>query len=196
VIDTPELEYRFASTLTLHPKRMIELIAVPYDEETQVVHHGRWITETVAPGAFAGASGEVRVNRAHDLEQPLGKVKSLHPDDPRGLRAEIRISETAAGNDVLALAGDGLLGASIGFAPRPGGEEYTHDRSRRRITKAFLAHIALTGDPAYQGAKVLAVRERPDQPGQRPATPLLDAILSERRLASLGVMLDSVTPSG
>jgi HK97 family phage prohead protease len=191
------IEYRRAGTMEVrYPERMIDLIAVPYDEPTRVVHQGRWITETVAPGSFTGVEGEVRVNRAHDLERPLGKVVRLHPNDARGLRAEIRVSKTAGGDEVLELAADELLGASIGFAPLAGGEAYTNDRTARRITKARLAHIALTGDPAYEGAKVLSVRKTPDELGVRSPTPLLDAILLERRYASLGVVLDPVTLNG
>jgi HK97 family phage prohead protease len=189
VITVPELEYRRAGTLEVrHPERMIDLIAVPYDEETRVIHAGRWITETVAPGSFSGVSGDVRVNRAHDLERPLGKVVRLHPNDPRGLRAEIRVSKTTGGDEVLELAADDLLGASVGFAPLQGGETYSPDRSRRRITRAFLGHIALTGDPAYDGARVLAVRTTPEPPTSRTPTPLLDALLLERRLAALGAV--------
>ena len=200
LIDVPlEIEYRRAGALEVrHPERMIDLIAVPYDEETRVPHRGRWIVETVAPGSFSGVSGDVRVNRAHDPERPLGKVVRLHPNDPRGLRAEIRVSKTVSGDEVLELAADDLLGASVGFRPLAGGEEYTHDRSRRRITKAFLAHIALTGDPAYEGAKVLDVRKSSDELGHRTATPLLDSILLERRLAAFGggVVLDAASTPG
>ena len=42
--------------------------------------------------------------------------------------------------------------------PMPGGEEWSEDRSLRRITKAWLHHLALTADPAYDGARVLEVR--------------------------------------
>ncbi len=49
---------------------------------------------------------------------------------------------------------DGILDASIGFAPFPGGEHYTENRSRPRITKAYLGHIALVGEPAYDTANV------------------------------------------
>jgi HK97 family phage prohead protease len=191
-----ELEYRRAGTLEVrHPERVIDLIAVPYDEETRVLHAGRWIRETVAPGSFSGVTNEVRVNRAHDLERPLGRVIRLHPNDPRGLRAEIRISNTDAGNEVLELAADELLGASVGFAPLPGGETYSADRLHRRIVKAFLGHIALTGDPAYDGARVLAVRSSSEAPAVKPSTPLLDALLLERRLVALGGVLD-VSPAG
>ena len=90
---------------------------------------------------------------------------------------------------MLELAAEELLGASVGFAPLPGGETYTADRTGRRITRAFLGHIALTGDPAYTGAKVLAVRQADEVgPVDRPSTPNLDRILSERRMASYGVL--------
>jgi len=193
-----ELEYRKAGKLEVrHPERVIDLIAVPYDEEARVLHAGRWITETVAPGSFSGVNRDVRVNRAHDLERPLGKVINFHPNDPRGLRVEVRVSKTPSGDEVLELAEDDLLGASVGFAPYPGGEQYSHDRTRRRITKAFLGHIAITGDPAYVGARVLAVRSTPPaETTPRPPTPLLDALLLERRLSALGggILDNVITP--
>lgn len=172
-----------------HPERVIDLIAVPYDEEARVLYRGRWVVETVAPGAFAGVHSPVKVNQAHDYERPIGRVVKFHPNDPRGLRTELRIVATATGDEVLELAAEDLLGASVGFAALPGGEQYTYDRSRRRITGAVLDHIALTGDPAYLGAKVLAVRSMVEPPSGRTATPLLDQLLAERRLAAFASML-------
>jgi HK97 family phage prohead protease len=196
VIDTfvpRELEYRRAASVEVrHPERVIELIAVPYDEDTRVLHRGRWIIESVAPGSFANVAGSPRniiVNRGHDYERPIGKVVRLHPNDPRGLRSEVRIVKTPEGDDVLELAAEDLLGASVGFAAYPGGEHYTSDQTRRRITKAYLGHIALTGDPAYEGAEVLAVRSA--SPPVTTPTPNLDRLLAERRLAALGVVLPS-----
>jgi phage head maturation protease len=77
----------------------------------------------------------------------------------------------------LALAADDCLDASAGFRVLPGGETW-EGRSRRRIVKAWLDHIALTPDPAYTDARVLAVRNG--------ATPRIDAICEwqrENRLA-------------
>ena len=69
------LEYRTASTLEVrHGQRTIDLIAVPYDERCEVNRRGRWVTETVDRGAFLGVAGDVIVNRAHDLESPLGSA--------------------------------------------------------------------------------------------------------------------------
>ena len=84
---------------------------------------------------------------------------------------------------MLELASDGLLSPSIGFMSLPGGEQWNGDRSAVKVTRAKLVHIALTGDPAYKGAKVLAVRAAGDPPVQV-ATPNLDRlrlqVLAER----------------
>ena len=90
-----------------------------------------------------------------------------------------RCRNTRDGDDALELAADGLLGASIGFAVlHPDDEEWSVDRRSRRVTKAWLDHIALTGDPAYPGAKVLAVAHRRPSPSRRSATPNLDEVLA------------------
>jgi len=47
--------------------------------------------------------------------------------------------------------------ASAGFLPMPGGEKW-EGRSLRRLSKLWLGHIAMTPDPAYESAQVLAVR--------------------------------------
>jgi len=189
---TPVIEYRAAQTLDVHyPERVIELIAVPYDEEADVIVRGRPCKESVAPGAFAGVIGAVSVNRAHDVERPLGKVIKFHPGDPRGLRTELRITpRLAEGDDVLALAADGLLSPSVGFSILPGGEQWSVDRRSRRVTRARLVHIGLTGDPAYTGAKVLDVRTvgRADG-GQRTPTPNLDRIRLELAAERAGMTL-------
>ena len=120
---TETIEFRSAQTLDVHfPERVIELIAVPYDEPADVFVRGRPCQESVAPGAFAGVSGSVSVNRAHDVERPLGKVIAFHPDDRRGLRTVLRITpRLAEGDEVLALAADGLLSPSARFLSCPAG---------------------------------------------------------------------------
>ena len=186
------IEYRKASTVEVrHAERIIDLIAVPYNEPTDVLHRGAWVTETVAPAAFSGVHGYVTVNRAHDPERPLGVVKRFYPNDPRGLRAELRISRIAAGDETLELADDGLLGASVGFIPLPGGERWSADRRSRTITAAKLVHIALTGDPAYTGAKVLAVRTADQAPPPVSSTLNLDRWRLEQFARSHGMRLSS-----
>jgi HK97 family phage prohead protease len=158
----PPLEMRSAQVLDVrHPDRTIELIAAPYDEEVPVLRRGEWITETIARGAFDGVelrANRVKVNRDHDVSRTIGRAVALHPNRDEGLVAELRISRTPEGDEALELASDRVLDASIAFAPMRDGESYSEHRTKRRITRAFLGHIALVPDPAYEGAQVLDVR--------------------------------------
>lgn len=179
VRSAPSVEVRYA-------ERMIDIVAVPYEETTKVLYRGRMIDEVVTRGAFEGVQMRARdfsVNRAHDPERPIGWVHKFKPRDDHGLIATVGpISRTRDGDDALELAAEGLLGASVGFQVRsPADERWSVDRHERRINRAWLDHIALTGNPAYPGAKVLAVRHaddaRPTPPGS--PTPNLDRILAE-----------------
>lgn len=159
---TGELLLRSAETLGVRPaSRTIELIVVPYEQPTPVVHQGRMVTETISRGAFDGVerqANHIRVNRDHALERTVGQATRLNPRDQRGLHAEVRITRTGLGDETLALAADGCLDASAAFRPNQGGQQWQGSDSYR-ITSAWLHHIALTPDPAYPGARVLAVQE-------------------------------------
>ena len=68
------------------------------------------------------------------------------------------------------------------------------DRRARRVTKAALRHIGLTGEPAYVGARVLDVRHgHLEEAGPllelRPATPNLDRIRLELAAERAGISL-------
>ena len=194
-----DVEYRTASHVEVrHAERVIDMIAVPYNEKAEVFlpRQGKWVTEDFAPGSFTGVTGTPQVNRAHDTERPIGKVLKFHPGDPRGLRTEIRVARTSEGNDILELAEDNLLFASVGFTIPPGGERWSADRRSRTVTKAQVEHIAMTGDPAYLGAQVLSVRSAgvgEILPGVleefRAPTPNLDRIRLERMAAAAGLSL-------
>lgn len=183
------LEHRSAQTLEVRaPERVIEIVVAPYEEPTPVLRRDGWIVETIARGAYDGIehrARRVKVNRDHDLGKTVGRAVALHPSRQVGLVAELRISETPLGDESLALASDGALDASAGF--RPIAETWSRDRTERRVERAWLGHIALVPDPAYEGANVLDVRS--DSLAQMltqevSATPRLDAVLA--RLAELG----------
>jgi hypothetical protein len=83
------------------------------------------------------------------------------------------VSDTLIGNEVLALARDGVpLGLSVGFAEVPGGSRWSADRQRVTRTRAALDHVAVVRVPAYQGAGVVGVRRR-----VAPTTPVLLTLL-------------------
>ena len=86
-----DVEVRSVSTVEVRfAERMIDIIAVPYDQPTKVTYHGRMIDEVVTRGAFEGVQmRKFPVNRAHDLERPIGWANKLRPRDERGLVAEI-----------------------------------------------------------------------------------------------------------
>lgn len=193
------LEFRSVEQLDVRfPDRIIEMVAVPYEMPTAIVRRGELITETVARGAFAGVDGRanrVKVNREHDLSRTVGRAAALHPSREVGLVAELRIARTPLGDETLELCACGALDASVGFAPMPGGEQWTDSRQHRRITSAWLGHIALVPDPAYDSANVIDVRMlgntardtllRPDeiapQPLSESETPRLDEALAMLR---------------
>ena len=176
-----ELEIRSARLQDVSwPERTIELVCMPYDEETVVAHKGGLIREVCAPGAFAGIerrANRIRVNRDHDVTRTIGRAVAFHPNRPEGLVAELRIAKTDLGDETLTLAEDGILDASAGFLPMPRGEEWP-ERNLRRLTKVWLSHIAMVPDPAYEGASVLAVRSAQAPPGS--ATPNLDLVRAWR----------------
>ena len=169
-----------------YPARVVELIAVPWDDWSTVEYDGRLIEESFAPGSFGAVEKRIgrsrfQVNLDHDPTRWVGRVVGLHPEDPKGLRSELQIRRTAEGDQVLMDAADGMLCGSVGFGALPG-DQVWEGRTRRRITKAYLDHIALTPTPAYTGAEVIAVRTATSS-----ATPNLDRILAERAAAAYGL---------
>lgn len=159
--------------------RTIELIAVPYDEETVVPYRDSVIRESVAPGAFSGVetrNDHVTANRDHDYARTIGKVIEYRHDDPRGLVTKVYVSDTPLGDETLRLASDGVLKASVGMVVRRS-DQVIRD-GLRRIKRAFLDHVALVPNPAYRGAGVLAVRQHQEAEYVETPTPNLDAILA------------------
>jgi HK97 family phage prohead protease len=176
------LEFRLAPSQLLevrYEQRTIELVIMPYDTDTTVFAGGRWVTESIAPGAFEGVerrANRIKVNRDHDVTRTVGRVVALHPSRAEGLVGELKIGRSALGDETLEYAADGILDASAGFAPFPGGEHYLDQRARRRITKAYLGHVALVPEPAYADARVLSVRHAELEAPATPATPNLDQV--------------------
>lgn len=178
---TGQLEYRAAQQVGVNfPARTIELIVMPYEREAMVAYQGRMIREIVATGAFDGIerrANRVRVNRDHDVTRTVGRAVRFWPSREEGLVAAVRIAQTQLGDETLQLADEEILDASAGFLPMPGGETW-QGRSVRRLTKLWLGHIAMTPDPAFEEARVLAVRsqERIEEAAENPRTPNLEIV--------------------
>jgi HK97 family phage prohead protease len=179
-----ELEYRDSLELldVSYPERTIELVVMPYNTPAQVYHRGRVVTEICRPGAFGNIqtrANRVRVNRDHNVERTIGKAVTFHPSRSEGLVAKLRMTPgLALADETLALAGDGVLDASAGFRVNEGGENWPSP-DERELTNVWLAHIALTPEPAYESAKVLAVRHEPAQAPTEVLLPNLAALEQE-----------------
>ena len=167
--------------------RTIVGVAVPFDRPTDV---GGYI-ESFTRGAFARTiaergAGRVKVLAAHSSSvNPIGRATVLR-EDPAGLHVELRVSKTQLGDECLALIDDGALdGLSIGFVPI----RAVHNPSTGVVerTEVRLDEISLVSFPAYDGARVLAVRAA--TPQQQSALTELDLI---RRRASLVAALSGV----
>lgn len=176
-------------------ERIVTVIAVPYEQHTQVPYRGEIVDEVIQRGAFDGIETRptsssrkpTTVNRDHDKRRLVGKIVNYYPDRNEGLIVDAYISDTELGNETLQLAKDGILGGSVGMAVRPSDQtmERRNGVRTRKIRRAFLDHLALVPDPAYQGAEILAVREDSHEEVDLPniCTPRMDEYADDPVLA-------------
>jgi HK97 family phage prohead protease len=152
---------------------------LPWGVEARVLDQGRLVTETFERGALAGTKAEhVPLTATHPRDAgtlPIGRTLTID-DRADAAWGEWLVSDTMIGNEVLALARDGVpLGLSIGFEEVAGGSRWSADRQRVTRTRAALDHIAVVRVPAYQGAGVVGVRY--SSKGGAPAAPVLLTLL-------------------
>lgn len=141
----------------------MEGIAVPYNEITYLAA-GEPRGERFIAGAFtksiaARAAAGIRLVDSHldgYQRRPYGVLAEAEDRD-EGLWTRFRFYDTPSGQEGRAEAREGTYGGlSIGF-------KTVRDRRAtdgvREVIEAQLHHVALVDEPAYAGAKVLAVRE-------------------------------------
>ena len=174
------------------PERLIEVIAVPYEQEALVEYRGELWHEAFDRGSFDGVEkrpNRIKAFRDHDPGEQVrgtnrrglvGKVISLWPNRAEGLVAAVRIAHTPLGDETLALADEGIIGVSAGFGVRGSDQVLNRVTKQRRIRRAFLDHLAFPDEGAYSGAQVIGVRAAPKQANHRPKldTPNLDEVLA------------------
>ena len=152
---------------------------LPWGVPARVVDQGRLVTEVFERGALQGTEpGRVPLTATHPRDAgtlPIGRTLTIE-DRSDAAWGEWLVSDTLLGNEVMALARDGVpLGLSVGFAEVPGGSRWSADRQRVTRIRAALDHVAVVRVPAYQGAGVVGVRRR-----DAPATPVLLTLLGRR----------------
>jgi HK97 family phage prohead protease len=153
--------------------RTLEGPLLPWGVEARVRDRGRIVVETFDRGAFADVDpAKVPLTATHprdNQELPIGVTVELR-DEADALHGAWRVSKTMLGDEVLALAVDGVpLGLSVGFLELPGGNRWSTDRKRVARTRAAMDHVAVVRVAAYAGAAVAGVRAAD---GPRAALPL------------------------
>ena len=166
-------------------ERIIDVIAVPWGQEARVYWRGDYWTEVFERGAFDGIEsrvGRVRVNREHRKGDTVGKIIEFDPNHEQGLFVRVKVVRGPKGDEILYLAEEDMISASIGYRANKGSDVLLDNEAKvRRVKKAFLDHLGMVEDPAFSGAEVLAVREGAEvvADGPLPATPTLDEMLKD-----------------
>jgi phage head maturation protease len=136
---------------------------IPWGEEARVLDRGRMVVETFQRGALADADpARIPLTVRHPTdpgELPIGVGVELEERADAAWGAW-HVSKTAAGDEVLELARDGVpLGLSVGFMEVAGGSRWSPDRRRVTRTRVTVDHAAIVRSPAFVGAGVVGVRE-------------------------------------
>jgi HK97 family phage prohead protease len=142
--------------------RTLAGIVAPFDTPTEIHDYDGRYTELIDRHAFDVTIRErgpdrVKLLAMHDSKNlPIGRATVLRPE-ARGLFGEMRISETDKGDEVLTLVRDGALdGLSIGF--RSIRDRWSPDKSIRTQLEIKLEEISVVAFPAYEKARIEAVR--------------------------------------
>lgn len=179
----PVIEWRSARMEDVNiQERIIRVIAVPYEQRTQVPIGNELWNEQFLYGAFSNLGAQERqrfsVNRDHDKHRTIGRVVNYDAADPKGLIIESRISPTELGEETLILAADDALGGSVGFSARRSDCIWDRNTMTRSVQRAYLDHLAFVPDPAYEGAQVLSVRNGEGDDSWQPV-PAVDEVKSD-----------------
>lgn len=168
-------------------QRLITVLAVPWEQEGDVMWRGEWWKEVVSRSAFNGLedhAGRIPVNRQHVVGDTVGKVVQADTKDPQGLILVTRIAKTPRGEETLNLAAEDMIGASVGYKiKKPSDIEIHRQRMTRRVLRGFLDHLSFVESPTWDSARVLAVRAEPSglsvAENPLPLTPKLDEIVND-----------------
>lgn len=139
-------------------ENVLEGVCVPYGVTTMKAGHPRG--ERFLAGAFADVDtrAKIRLTDSHlegDQRRPVG-VGTEFRDAAEGLVGAFRFYNTPEGRGARENVIEGTYGGlSVGFVPI---EERTGEDGAREVVKARLFHVSLVDEPAYDDAKILAVR--------------------------------------
>lgn len=160
---TDNLIRAFAGDLSIRADgtgRTITGIVVPFDTVARVSDGGRPYDEMHQRGSFQKTIAErgdrVKLLLQHDRNNPIGKATLLR-EDAAGLYGEFSVSAIPAGDQAIELVRDGVLDSfSIGFAPV---KSYKTSEGTVVRTENALRETSLVTFPAYDGARIMALRD-------------------------------------
>jgi HK97 family phage prohead protease len=139
-------------------KRELYGLIVPFGEDAETARG----LELFEAGAFDGVDPSKVVLRMRHQDPPTGRMVELEQKED-GAYGRFIVSKTAAGDEQLTLARDGVeTGLSIGFEDGEFSKERVGDRIRFRHKTGRLSEVSTTWRPAYKAAAVLQTRERDD----------------------------------
>ncbi len=138
-------------------ERIVEGIVVPWGETSYLTPDPKG--ERFRPGSLTRTITErgdrVKLYRNHDHNTAVGKSIQWK-NTKAGMWAQFRIANTPPGDAVLAEIQEGMLDAfSVGFVPK---REARGEDGAREVIEAQLHEVSITPMGAYEGARVLAVR--------------------------------------
>jgi hypothetical protein len=133
------------------PSRTLSGIALPYGE-TAVVSDGTAVR--FMPGSLPVEGKAPKLFMYHDSTQPVGLVIGREDTDA-GMLFTAKISATAAGDEALTLALDGVLDAvSVGVNPT----KFSYDDDGTMVVEAAeWLELSLVPVPAFAGAEIREV---------------------------------------
>ena len=142
--------------------RTVYGICCPFDSPADIHEDGFPVRESFTRGAFAKTISErgprrVKFLAQHNLNMlPIGRAIELR-EDSHGLFGAFRVSQTQAGDEVLALVADGALDSfSIGFQP----VRSRWSRDMKSVTRVAvkLFEVSCVSFPAFAEAKIDGIR--------------------------------------
>lgn len=135
------------------PRRIIQGLIVPWGKVASAMGT-RWRFDR---GSLHWSNASrVKLNTHHDKHNPIAKAINII-ETPVGLDATFKVARGDEGDKALALAEDGVLdgfSVEVDFVDGDGYEPDPQDRSVRLVRSGTLKGVALTGNPAYDDARV------------------------------------------
>jgi HK97 family phage prohead protease len=98
-------------------------------------------------------NNDIKLFEDHDMNKVRGRMIS-HEVTPMGIVAKFKVARTTAGDDILALAQDGLKsGLSIGASI----DQYENKDNQVVVTAARIVEVSVVDTPAFESAQITDV---------------------------------------